>query len=72
MNADGSGQMRILFNSVWDWHPVFSTDAGQIIFTSDRDGDYDLFRMNADGTGLMRLTDNGSRDDDAEYKKPIF
>ena len=71
MNRDGSGQTRILFNSVWDWHPVFSTDGRQIIFTSDRDGDYELFRMNADGTGVQQLTTNGSRDDDAEFRKII-
>jgi hypothetical protein len=72
MNADGSGQTQVLFDNVWDWHPVFSTDGAQIIFTSDRDGDYELFRMNGDGRGVVQLTQNSSRDDDAEYQKPIF
>ena len=31
---------------------------GRILFMSDRDGDWDLFIMNADGTGVRPLTDN--------------
>ena len=30
----------------------------RIIFMSDRDGDYEIFVMNADGTGVQQLTDN--------------
>ncbi len=72
MNRDGSGQTRLLFTAVWDWHPVFSSDGTKIVYTSDRDGDYELFIMNADGTGSMQLTMNGARDTDAEFKKPVF
>ena len=71
MDRNGDNETRLLFNNVWDWHPVFSTDGSQIIFTSDRDGSYDLFRMNPNGTGVVKLQNNsGQRDDDAEFKKP--
>ena len=30
---------------------------GRLVFTSVRDGDLDLYLVNADGTGLERLTD---------------
>lgn len=30
--------------------------SGQIVFTSNRDGNYEIYRMNANGTGVMRLT----------------
>ena len=57
-----------------EWHPVFSTDENQIVFTSDPDLPFeaDLFIVNADGTGSpSRLTpDNNDTDDDAEFKKP--
>jgi len=31
---------------------------GTIVFASDRDGDYEIFRMDADGGGLQKLTEN--------------
>jgi Tol biopolymer transport system component len=35
---------------------------GKIAFMSDRDGDYEIFVMNADGTGVTQLTDNNDGD----------
>ncbi len=35
---------------------------GRIIFTSERDGDGEIFSMNADGTNQIRLTKNGADD----------
>lgn len=37
-------------------HPVVSPDGNHIAFTSNRDGTPDLYVMNADGTGVVRLT----------------
>ncbi|SVC34258.1 uncharacterized protein METZ01_LOCUS287112, partial [marine metagenome] len=31
---------------------------GEILFMSDRDGDWELYTVNADGTGLNQITDN--------------
>ena len=36
--------------------PDWSPDGGRIMFTSDRDGDFDLYTIRADGTQLHRLT----------------
>jgi Tol biopolymer transport system component len=36
---------------------------GQIAFYSDRDGDWEIFTMNADGTNLQQLTVNSARND---------
>ena len=35
----------------------------RIAFTADRDGNYDIYVINADGTGQTRLTDNPADDD---------
>ena len=35
---------------------------GRLLFMSDRDGDWDLYTMNADGTGVRPLTDNTVED----------
>ncbi|MGH2729468.1 MAG: TolB family protein, partial [Actinomycetota bacterium] len=35
---------------------------GRIAFASDRDGDYEIYVMNADGSNLEKLTDNSLDD----------
>ncbi|HXF00144.1 MAG TPA: hypothetical protein VN458_07340 [Solirubrobacterales bacterium] len=42
---------------------AFPGENGRIAFDSDRDGDYEIFRMNADGSQERQLTNN----DDTEY-----
>ena len=34
----------------------------QIVFSSNRDGDFEIYKMNADGSGVMRLTNHGAYD----------
>ena len=41
---------------------VPSRPSGRIAFASDRDGDYEIYVMNADGSGVTRLTDNSADD----------
>jgi tetratricopeptide (TPR) repeat protein len=36
--------------------------AGKVAFMSDRDGNYEIYVVNADGSGLKRLTDNAFND----------
>jgi Tol biopolymer transport system component len=38
--------------------PVYSPDGAKIAYVSNRDGDYEIYVMNADGTGQTRLTSN--------------
>lgn len=46
-----------------DHRPVFSPDGGEIVFMSTRaGGDWELFLINGDGSGLQRLTDNSGWD----------
>jgi Tol biopolymer transport system component/Tfp pilus assembly protein PilF len=50
---------RRLTNSLAnDTLPKVSPDGTKIVFTSDRDGPYELYVMNIDGSGLKRLTSN--------------
>jgi Tol biopolymer transport system component len=41
-----------------DDHPAWSPDGSRIVFESDRDGNYDIFVMNADGSQIRQLTRN--------------
>jgi WD40 repeat protein len=63
MNADGTGVTQLTNNiGATDFIPAWSPDGKHLAFTSDRDGDFELFVMNADGTGVTQLTNDGFAD----------
>ncbi len=73
MRANGSGVTRLTGGSEWnDASPAWSPDGSRIAFASDRDtydfdpDTFDPFQihvMNADGSGVTRLTHNAEWDD---------
>jgi TolB protein len=65
--ADGSGERPLLTMRDADYDPVWAPDGGSIVFTSERDGSADLFRVKPDGTALERLTDDPAYDDQAAF-----
>ncbi len=52
---DGSDVKRLSNTASYDAESTICKD-GSVIFTSDRDGDLELYRMNLDGSGVKRLT----------------
>jgi hypothetical protein len=42
--------------------PAYPGANGQIAFASERDGNFELYRMNADGSDQTRLTNNPADD----------
>jgi Tol biopolymer transport system component len=62
-NADGSNECPLLPNSGFDYNASFSADGKWIIFTSERAGSADIYRVHPDGSGLERLTDDPAYDD---------
>jgi Tol biopolymer transport system component len=69
--ADGSGQARLTDEKgdpstqeglLFQVEPAFSPDGTRIAFASGRDGSFDIYVMNADGTGTQRLTSTGAND----------
>src|SRR5580704_5893201 len=66
-NRDGSEE-RALTKGSLDYNPAWSADAKWIAFTSERNGSADLYRMHADGSGVERLTDDPSNDDQAAIR----
>ena len=67
VNVDGSGITRLTNNSNRDESPSFSPDGRRVAFVSDRDGNDEIYAMDADGLGVSRLTDNPSRDSDPSW-----
>ena len=50
-----------------DYNPVWSPDGQWIVFTSERNGSADLYRMRPDGSGLEQLTRDPAYDDQAAF-----
>ena len=65
-NLDGTGE-RAITKGALDYNPAWSADGKWIAFTSERNGSADLYRMHADGSGVERLTEDPSYDDQAAF-----
>jgi dipeptidyl aminopeptidase/acylaminoacyl peptidase len=58
-----SGEEVALTADVYiDQHPRWSPDGTQVAFSSNRDGDFDVYVIDADGGNLRQVTQNGSDD----------
>ena len=70
MNADGSGKTNLLGdNGTNDTSPAFSPDGREIVFESDRDSSWpELYAMGAGGSAPLRLTQNSTWDNDADWQ----
>jgi len=55
-NADGSDLRNLTNREGYDAEATLSLDGRRILFTSDRDGDLELYAMDVDGTNVTRLT----------------
>jgi Tol biopolymer transport system component len=66
-DADGGNEHPLVGLGAIDYDPVWAPDGSSIVFTSDREGSADLFRVKPDGTGLERLTDSPAYDDQAAF-----
>ena len=61
MNADGSAP-RLLADDASAASPAGSPNGQSVAFMSQRDGNWEVYRVKLDGTGLTRLTNNGASD----------
>src|ERR687888_552078 len=65
----GQGLRRLTSGRTDDYEPTWSPQ-GRIAFTSDRTGNWEIYAMNADGTGVTNLTRDPSADDQAPAWSP--
>jgi Tol biopolymer transport system component len=54
---DGSGLRRLTDSDGYDAEATVSPDGSLVVFTSNRDGDLELYTMKPDGTEQTRITD---------------
>lgn len=58
--AQQSTEAVALSRRIEYWNPAWSPDGRKMVFESNLEGKYTLFVINADGTGLRRLTSDSS------------
>jgi Tol biopolymer transport system component len=49
-------EKRLTFRSQYDISPAYSPDGSRITFASQADGNWEIYVMNSDGSGLVRVT----------------
>jgi len=57
-----TGEINLTNSEGNDRHPFWASDGNHIVFESDRDGDWEIYIMKADGTDQQRLTFSDSAD----------
>ena len=60
--AGSSATFNLSSNPAWDADPAWSPDFRRIAFASDRDGNFDIWVMNADGSNQINLTHSLAED----------
>ena len=64
MNADTTAKAQITSGNADDDYPAWSPTYKKVVFSTNRRGAYELFTVNADGTGLSPLTNAGNQTSD--------
>ncbi|HEV7474865.1 MAG TPA: Calx-beta domain-containing protein [Pyrinomonadaceae bacterium] len=77
VNPDGSSAVRLTDDlgsaanpdlPSYDFDPAWSPDGTKLAFTSNRDGgSFDIYKMNADGSNIQRLTNNPASQGEAAW-----
>ena len=58
INADGSNYRQLTFGNQPSYYASFSPDGQRIIFSSNMNGNYEIYEMDTDGNNIVRLTNN--------------
>ncbi|MEA3494010.1 MAG: Ig-like domain-containing protein [Candidatus Margulisiibacteriota bacterium] len=53
---------QLTSDEAWDIEPAWSPDGTKLAFSSIRSGNYEIWTMNANGTGLQNITNNSALD----------
>lgn len=62
-DGDGAHPRKLIPGASIDYNASFSDDGQWVVFTSERHGSADIFRVRTTGMGLERLTDDPAYDD---------
>ena len=60
-------ERQLTFFRRFDGQPAFSPDGSKIVFVTNEDGNWEIYLMNSDGTGRLRLTRNAADDSTPQF-----
>jgi TolB protein len=69
MHADGTGIVPVSLHRGSDNEAAWSPDGKQILFSTNRDGNYEIYIMDVDGQNQRRLTNDQASDHDPSMSK---
>ncbi|MCI0432292.1 MAG: hypothetical protein L0271_01395 [Gemmatimonadetes bacterium] len=61
-NANGAGENLLTVHPARDIDPAWSPDRSRIAFATDRDGNFEIYAMDDDGSNPIRLTSHPAHD----------
>jgi TolB protein len=67
INLDGTGETRLTRNDGINFNGSVSPDGTKIVFNSTRDGNDEVYIMNADGSSQLRLTSSPGADAEPDF-----
>ncbi len=70
MNPSGGDIRKLTDDDFRNFQPAWSPDGQRIAFSSDRDGDFEIYVMNADGSNVVQLTHNTKVSDQQPAWRP--
>ena len=62
-DADGGNERALIKTDGLQYSPSYSLDGRWIVFTAERQGQADIYRVHPDGTGVEQLTNDAAFDD---------
>jgi TolB protein len=62
-DADGRNERRVVPHGESEYSPSVSADGKWVVFTLEKGGQSDIYRIHPDGTGMEQLTDSPAFDD---------
>jgi Tol biopolymer transport system component len=69
MNTDGTGITDISnYPVAYELYPAWSPDGSKVAFVTNRDGNYEIYTMNADGSNQTRLTTDSAVDEEPTWQ----
>lgn len=71
LDFNTGNRRQLTFSPKNDVHPTWSPDGRRIAFASDRDGDFDIYIMNANGKHAKNMTDNSPLQDGSPHWSPV-